>query len=169
MYDLERLKKELKELSESQGDTFSIPVSLNNRLTKTLGRVTSKHIGKQWYPQKMEFSKMLLETSTDESVRSVLEHEWCHYYVTKLTKESHGHDHVFKDMCAQIGCTNDKTTTKVERSVADMSKYYKYSIYCPNCGMIGGRQKSSYYLKNNMKGCSCKQCGSEDLWVEQNW
>ena len=60
--ELKDIKKKLNELSASRNDTFSIPVTINGRLTKTLGRVM--HISKNGviYPTKMEFSRDMLET-----------------------------------------------------------------------------------------------------------
>lgn len=168
MFTLEMIKTELNKLSNSVGDTFDIPVSINARLTRTLGRVMQYKQGKKCWSDRMEFSKQFLETSTDESIISVIQHEWAHYYVTKITGENHGHDVEFKKVCAMIGCTNDKTETKVERTVAEES-LSKYVVYCPSCGEpIGGFSRMCPTLKN-LDRCTCGKCGSGDLYYVQNW
>ena len=168
MFTLEMIKNELNKLSNSVGDTFDIPVSVNARLTRTLGRVMQYKQGKRCWSDRMEFSKQFLETSTDESIISVIQHEWAHYYVTKITGENHGHDAEFKRVCAMIGCTNDKTETKVERTVAEET-LSKYVVYCPSCGEpIGGFSRMCSTLKN-LDSCTCGKCGSGDLYYVQNW
>ena len=168
MFTLEMIKAELNRLSDSVGDTFNIPVSINSRLTRTLGRVMQyKSNGKCW-SDRMEFSKQFLETSTDERVKSVIAHEWAHYYATKSTGEPHGHDAYFKQICAMIGCTNDKMVTSVERTVSEES-LSKYVVYCPTCGEpIGSFSRMCATLKH-LDECTCKRCGGGNLYYKQNW
>ena len=168
MYDLSKIEARCRELSASVGDTFDIPVVLNGRLTRTLGRVHQQAVGGKWHSTKMEMSKALLATATDESVRSVIDHEWAHYYVTKITGESHGHDSEFKKVCAMIGCTNDGVQTKVERTVSE-SAMYKYVVHCSTCHEdIGFFTRMCSTLKN-IDQCTCKRCGGSHLTYTQNW
>ena len=168
MYDIKRIEARCKELSAKVNDTFNIPVELNGRLTRTLGRVTQMQAGKIWKSTKMEISKALLATATDESVEAVIDHEWAHYYVTKSTGEYHGHDSAFKRVCAMIGCTNDGTQTRVERTVSE-SAMYKYVVRCNNCN-----EDIAFYTRmcstlKNIDECYCKRCGKYNLSVTQNW
>ena len=70
MYDIDKIKARCEELSATVGDTFDISVQLNGRLTRTLGRVHQEKKGEKWYSVKMEISKALLATATDESICS---------------------------------------------------------------------------------------------------
>ncbi len=168
MFTMEDIKKELNRLSAIVGDTFDIPVTINGRLTRTLGRVHSECHNGVWFPVRMEFSKQFLESSTEECILSVIQHEWAHYFVTKDTGESHGHDATFKAMCARVGCANDKTKTKVERTVSE-SSLYKYQVYCPTCdAFIGGYNRMCRTLKE-IHHCECKRCGNGGLTYVQNW
>ena len=169
MYDLERITKEFTEIVEKAGCEMNVPVSLNNRLTRTLGRVISE---RNKYTNvtknvKVEFSTNLVQTSSDKSIRSVIEHEACHYIATYRSKLPHGHDDYFRAICDEIGCTNNKTTTSVDRLVADEA-IYKYTIYCPKCGVIGGYNRMTKTLQN-LDLCGCKKCGSHKLTYKQNW
>ena len=168
MYDIDKIKARCEELSAAVSDTFDIPVQLNGRLTRTLGRVHQEKRGEKWHSVKMEISKALLATATDESVRSVIDHEWAHYYVTKLTGESHGHDAEFKKVCAMIGCSNNGVVTRVERTVAD-SAMYKYVVRCNSCGKEIGYYTRMCNTLKNLDHCSCKLCGGESLSLVQNW
>ena len=167
-YSLERIKKELNRLSAMVGDEFDIPVSINGRLTKTLGRVFEESMNDVWFPIKMEFSRQFLETSADECIESVIAHEWSHYYTTKRTGESHGHDNTFKATCAMVGCTNDGMKTKVERTVGE-KELFKYVVYCPTCEESIGQFTRMCNTLKNIKHCTCKRCGGGDLYYVQNW
>ena len=168
MYDIKRIEERCNKLSKKFGDTFDIPVILNGRLTRTLGRVTQMQVGKKWQSTKMEISKALLATATDSSIESVIDHEWVHYYITKLTGEYHGHDSEFKRMCAMIGCSNDGTQTRVERTISE-SAMYKYTVRCNSCNDdIAFYTRMCSTLKN-INECYCKRCGSYNLSVKQNW
>lgn len=168
MWAVEDIKKECDRLSAMVGDIFDIPIRINGRLTRTLGRVMCSKKEGIWYADSMEISRQLLETSTDESIISVIEHEWCHYYTAKLTGENHGHDKVFKATCARVGCTNDGVSTAVNRTVSE-SAIYKYQVYCPKCDeFISGYSRMNSTLKN-LKNCYCKRCDSGNLSFIQNW
>lgn len=162
MYDLDRVKKEFKEACEVMGVKLNIPIYINSRLTTTLGQVVFN--GDE--PLKADFSKLLLETSTDEAIHQVILHEAAHYIAAKLDGVSHGHDAYFKSICAKLGCTNDKTTYKVDR-LKGIPSIYKYDVFCPNCGRIKGYNRKGDILKN-LDRCTCRGCGSKGLYYIQN-
>jgi predicted SprT family Zn-dependent metalloprotease len=162
MYDLSRLKKEFKEVCEKAGIELKIPVRINTRLKTTLGQVC--YIGDK--PDRVEFSQQLLETSTDEAIHQVLLHEAAHYIADVRDGISHGHDAYFRAICAEIGCTNNKTTYKVER-LKGVGSTYKYDVFCPNCGFIKGYNRKGEILKH-LNRCHCSNCGSKELWYVQN-
>jgi predicted SprT family Zn-dependent metalloprotease len=116
---------------------------------------------------KVEFSKQLLVTCSDDTIRDVIMHEAAHYIANDRTHINHGHDAYFKAVCAEIGTTNDGTVTQTERTVA-ASEIYKYTVSCPNCGPLGYYHRMSKTLKN-ISHCSCRKCGSHDLSVIQNY
>jgi predicted SprT family Zn-dependent metalloprotease len=167
MYNLERVRKEFTAICNKAGVQVTSPISLNGRLTRTLGRVCMVRRGDVVENEKVEFSKQLLETTTDATIDSVIKHEAAHYIVTARTHEAHGHDSLFKAVCAEIGTANDGTTTKVERTIAE-DKIYKYSVVCPNCGIIGHYHRMSKNLKN-ISLCYCKTCNSHNLSVIHNF
>lgn len=167
-YDLNRIKLEMKEVCKKANVEFNIPVRLNGRLTRTLGRVHQEYNNGVWEPVSVEFSKQLLETASDKSIRDVLLHETAHVIATIRTGESCGHNSYFKAVCAEIGTTNDTTTTKVERTVAS-KELYKYEIFCPTCNeSISGFSRKCKTI-DNIGFCTCKRCGKGGLKVIQNW
>jgi predicted SprT family Zn-dependent metalloprotease len=168
MWTVERITEVCKRYAAKVNDDFTIPVSINSRLTKTLGRVNIYRNGYgECILDSMEFSKSFLETSTDEDIEAVIGHEVAHYLVTKITHIDHQHDEYFVNMCLRIGCNNYTRSIKVERIVPEEA-LYKYTIYCPNCGCIGGKTRRCQLLKH-ITECSCKKCGSQSLFYKTNW
>lgn len=166
-YDLSRVQREFTNICNKAGVQVTSPISLNGRLTRTLGRVCMVRRGETVENEKVEFSKQLLETTTDSTIESVIKHEAAHYIVTARTHESHGHDSIFKAVCAEIGTTNDTPKTHVERTVS-AEQVYKYTVVCPNCGPISHYHRMSKNLKN-ISSCYCKKCNSNNLSVIHNW
>lgn len=171
-YDLEKVTHEFRTICAKAGANsgLNVPIRLNGRLTRTLGRVMQEYDSCEgcYVSTLVEFSRQLIETSTDKSIHDVIMHEAAHLIVTDRTGETHGHDAAFKAVCAEIGTTNDKTMTKVERTVSD-EQLYKYSVYCPTCGKnIGGYSRMCKTLRN-IEYCTCRECGKGGLKVVQNW
>lgn len=167
-YNLARLKAEFEDICKQANVKVTIPVNINGRLTRTLGRVkyVVNTMSGECTPTQMEFSKQLLETSSDKSIRDVLLHECAHYIVTMRTGEEHGHDYMFKAVCAELGTTNDGVATKVERTVAVQDKY---DVICDTCNAkIDGYSRMCKTIKM-INLCSCKRCGTSNLRVVQNW
>jgi len=162
MYNLERITKEFNEACAKAGVENTCPISINARLTRTLGRVT--HVNKfdgTIEPTKVEFSKQFVENSTDKCIKDVILHEAAHLIVAKRTHISHGHDAYFKKVCAELGTERDGYAGTVEYT---NTIKYKYTIICPNCGEIGGYNRMCKTVRE-IKYCSCKRCGSNRLRV----
>lgn len=171
MYNLERVKKEFIEILEQAKVKYgNEPILINSRFSHTLGRVTYKrHMrGEAATVDRIEFSKQLLDTATDRSVRDVIEHEACHYIATKRSGIVRGHDKYFKSICAEIGCTNDKTTTDVERTV-EAKKVFKYIIMCDTCNEQVGQYMRRCGVVKDPSHYFCKKCKDHNLRVIQNF
>lgn len=106
-WTVERITELCKEYCGRCGIKFNSPVVINDRLTRTLGRCFCEGHGSVWNPVKIEISRQLLETATDESIEAVIAHECAHYVSCAITHENHGHDSTFRFYCEKIGTTND--------------------------------------------------------------
>ena len=171
MFGIKEITQYCKELSAKVNDTFDIPVYLNGRLTKTLGRAHSETVGNGiWMPTRLEFSKRFLETSTDECVKSVIEHEWAHYYTVKRTGESHGHDAEFKAMCARIGLEDARSFGNVEykNQIAVEKPKSKYSIYCTKCGKLVAARHRRCPVVDRPEDFTANCCGAPVKCI-MNW
>lgn len=150
----------------------NIPVEINPRLTATLGRCKFRRdINGKAVPYKIEISKRLVEKATDESVWAVVDHEACHAIAALLTGEQQGHNKIFKNICAHIGTTNDKThfspVYKDESSVCGAA-LYKYSLYCSCCGKLVGVRQRKCKITMNPEYYRTKCCNAV-VECEQNY
>ena len=167
MWTVQEIREYLSELATQVGLVYNTPVKINGRLTKTLGRVIAEPVAFDSYkPQVIEFSRQFLETSTDESVRQVIMHEFCHWAVLVETGQPHGHDAAFKAMCCHIGCNANRPQVKVERTVSD-DQLYKYIVKCKDCDNEMHYNRAGKVVKHpDFYGCG--KCGGS-LEVIQNW
>ena len=106
-WTVERITELCVEYCDRCNIKFNSPVVINDRLTRTLGRCFYEGHGSVWNPVKIEISRQLLETATDESIEAVIAHECAHYVSCAITHENHGHDSTFRFYCEKIGTTND--------------------------------------------------------------
>lgn len=163
-WTVQKIEGYVDRILNKQGLTREFPVLINGRLTRTLGRVTTRAA----VPVKMEFSRQFLETSSDNSIIEVILHESAHAIVALETKQNHGHDQVFKDVCARIGCSADEPQTEVERIVDVKSKY---EVWCDDCNALISEFSRACKTTNAVKAghCNCGRCRGANLRLVQNW
>ena len=144
----------------------NVPVTINGRLTHTLGRVVFTTPNNK--PLKIEFSRKLVETGDHQDIVDVIIHEAAHYVTLVLTGEDHGHDAVFQKMCYRLGTDNCKP--KFEGMVRPLQT--KYSVICRGCGqVVGAYDRKGKVIKSIEAGTKlyhCVDCGSTDLLVKVN-
>lgn len=150
------------------GVEFNSPVIINARLTRTLGRCFYAKINEIWKPVKIEISRQLLETATDESIEAVIAHECAHYVTCALTHEHHGHDSVFRFYCQKIGTNNDMTHYDALERTKPNEEIYKYTLYCSKCGkFVGGRSRACRITKEPENYFT--KCCESKIKVLKNW
>ena len=159
--ELNDVINECYRLSDRMGAYFDLPVRINNRLTRTLGRVCFEY----GTPYVMEISGPMLATCTDESIIQVVRHEWAHWYAWYMTGEPHGHDELFRDICEKIDCEHDRAKNKVER-LEGARPIYKYTITC-ECGGEWNYARMCDTIRY-IDQYTCPRCGGK-LKVKQNW
>ena len=170
MLTLKDLENCCKDLSAQVNDEFSVPILINPRLTSALGicRYQGNDIS-GYEPTSIEISERYLNTASNEDILHTIKHEWCHYYVTKLTRERHGHDKLFKSMCKHVGIKDTRQHELDKVTASNLYEQKKYTVYCPTCGRsIAGFDR----MCNSLKGisfCTCKTCGKNGLYYKQNW
>lgn len=149
-----------KEICAKVGYDFTIPVKINKRLTRTLGRVTWIKTNGIVKSTLMEFSYQFLLTATFDSIKDVITHECAHYLVNEETHENHGHDATFKAMCARLNCTNDGTVCYSLNRTVPETQIYKYFVKCEKCGATVGKYHRAGKVVQNPDLYHCKCGGS---------
>ena len=168
MWTIEKITSMCTEYCGKAGIKFNSPVVINSRLTRTLGRCFYVRRGEIWNPEKIEISKQLLETATDESIEAVIAHECAHYVTCAITHEHHGHDSTFKYYCTIIGTNNNMTHYDDLQRTKKNEDIYKYTLYCSKCGkFVCGRSRMCAITKNP-KNYYTKCCNAE-LKIIKNW
>lgn len=126
------------------GYDVDFPITANKRFKTCNGRVTEDWVCGRLRPIKMEFSAIMLETATRESIYQVILHECAHALVALITNEVHHHDAAFKKMCRKIGCTLDTATGELEYDTKEAeyaahTATYKWEVRCACCDKVVAR------------------------------
>ncbi|MER2008825.1 MAG: SprT-like domain-containing protein [Psychrobacillus sp.] len=103
-FDVKTIEIQLKDMCEyfvqnAYGVELDIPVLINNRLKRSLGRFIEK-AGKAY---RIEFSGMLLTNGTEEQIMSVLKHECIHYALFKLGRNHRDGQEDFENELLKYG------------------------------------------------------------------
>jgi predicted SprT family Zn-dependent metalloprotease len=168
-WTIDRIKEELQKLCAADHITLDVPVSINGRLTRVMGRVGFKVISDIYVPKCIEFSRNLIENASDEDIIQVIKHEYVHYFLSiEDPTVNHHHDAVFKYKCAEIGCTHDKASQYV-KGFRDEEAKAKYEVWCVDCCKLIGTYARKCKTLNNISSCKCRVCGGKQLVVKQNW
>lgn len=165
-WTVQKIEEYCKELGRKVGLEFDCPVKINGRLTKTLGRVISEPYPFGLKPVSLEISKKLINYATDEDIRTVIKHEFCHWAVCVETQESHDHDKVFKAMCRKVGCAGNTPCVKINY-IADEDKIHKYVVKCKDCDNTLYFSRAGKVVKH-LEEYMCGKCGGT-LTMTQNW
>ena len=142
-----------EQLSAEKNVKFNIHIQINNRLKTTLGRIKCTENG---VPYLMEISGNMIKTCSRKTVEETVKHEWAHWYSYILTGECHGHDKVFRNICADIKCEHNASRNNVEY-LQEKEEIYKYIVKCKGCGQEFYYHRQGNVVKNP-ENYRCK-CG----------
>jgi predicted SprT family Zn-dependent metalloprotease len=79
---------------------FNAPIEINGRLTRALGRFTSR---KNRTPVKLELAARLLTNYSDATIESVIKHELCHWYLCITNQPFHDGQPEFEAELRRVG------------------------------------------------------------------
>lgn len=91
--------------AEKFGLFFDLPIKLNSRLKRTLGRIVYKKDKKEVVPLRMELSPTLLDDS--ELLRKTVLHELAHWYLMINGKEYKHRSVEFRELSEKYKFDND--------------------------------------------------------------
>lgn len=109
----------------------------------------------------ISFSRYYVEETSLTSLRNTIVHELCHCLKGTL-HEVHGkHWKAWTKKASSIYNLDISTYANSEECIG-MYKHNKYMIVCPQCGIIGGRDRMTFTMKyqyrNHLR--KCVKCGS---------
>lgn len=88
---------------------LEVPIKVNNRLSRALGRLKSyrmRNYPYTSYPHSIELSGKLLDYAPEDEIIDVLKHELVHYALCVLQKPYNDGDHYFESTLQRLGITN---------------------------------------------------------------
>lgn len=172
MWTVKEIKEVLEELTNLMPEKIDIkvPVEISSRMTRSLGKVTYTidHTGFVT-PTKIIFSKLFLDSYSDEDIIEVIKHEFCHYYLAETTHEKNRHNSLFKHCCSLIGCTNDGIifkNAKPIKNIPAVEREYKYKIVCATCGKTLGYRKVRCKIVQHPELYTSKCCNTDIKIIE---
>ena len=136
----------------------SVPITLNSRLSTTLGRV----IFKGGVSIAIEFSSSFAEHQPEELIRQVILHELAHYVASIRKGVMVGHDAYFRQVCAELGCVEDRSRTKT----AIIQPKAKYEILCGGCGKVVSTRQKKCKVTENPENYTNPCCSASRLEVK---
>lgn len=118
--NLEQKAKEI--LYQYWGVNYKIPIKINNKLKKTLGRyIFERKINGEIKPIKIELSKELINNATEEIILHILKHELCHFVLSLKTNNFLDGDLEFENELKRIKAPSSRMV-KIQ-----------YKTFCSNC------------------------------------
>lgn len=114
----------------------------------------------------ININEALCDGNHEDGLRATLFHELLHTCDGCMNHKSKWKDYadrVSKATGLKITRT-DSAADKGFDSTAMPGRKNKYQIFCPNCGLVGTRQKRSRVVKL-IDRCRCTICGSTELYV----
>ena len=166
------IRETIKECEVITGIKCNVPISFNERLSRTLGRASAK-VKRNFYgetievtPIKIEFSKKFIEVADEEHLIDVVKHEYAHY-CTFITRGEHSHsDYEFISYCKKMDCCHKSKSDKR----AEIK--HKYDVYCDCCGkLLASYDRATKVVKDIKEGKDGygSSCCKDKLRLQQNW
>lgn len=110
-WTIQNIYKYCQTLASKFNLVFDCPIKINKKLIRVNARV--KFINNK--PYVIEFSNFFLNTATDESIKQIIKHEFCHWLAYVLDGKPHGHDDFFQELCGIINCEAINKRYEVKR------------------------------------------------------
>ena len=130
--------KIVTDVCAAQGFGVDMPIKMNPRLSRTLGRVKYRTSSLGIRVEVMEFSTKFFKdpAKTEDVLRQIILHETAHYLAFKYDGQVHEHDKIFRYWCTRIGCkaTGEYITDENNQVIENIKIQYKYDCRCSKCG-----------------------------------
>lgn len=155
-------------------DTSNVKLRVSSRTVSRLGscayRISSDGIV---VPKQIFIAEFVLDN--DELYENTIRHEYAHALIMlRYPGERHGHDQVWKSVCAEVGCVPERTDKREEalRICQEQRRNLaRYKVVCVGCGAEWYYRRETKVIKNlkarrKIAGI-CSQCGGNNLLLEE--
>lgn len=142
--ELETMCKDF--LKKAYGLELTVPVKINNRLSRSLGRFV--YNAREELPVSIEFAGFYLENGTEEQIISTIKHECIHYALFVLGKPHRDGNPYFENELRKHGSCSTNTQ-RVKRT-------FMVNVYTCDCNVFHRRRK----LRGNGMYHRCTICKS---------
>lgn len=150
--DLQKFYMEARRIMSSIGyDTEIIPISLNGRLSRVLGRY---FIGQK----RIEVNKTYFLNGEAQDIMGTLIHEICHQVASPRGDNKHGF--IWHNIAQDVTSKTPYTITRMSKITTFENS--PYVVYCPKCG-LEHRYARKNKVFNNIQLYKCGKCSNSEL------
>ena len=165
MWTLTELREEYDRLDRYLGiDTRDIRLSFSKRMQRQHG-VCCFRGGR---PLEIRLADFL--RTDDAAFLETARHEYAHAAAALLAGERHGHDAVWKSLCARIGCRPERLAQPVDAQET-RNRQHGYLVRCMGCGAESRYLRRGRVVQSIEAGrtdCRCRRCGGRRFTVERS-
>ena len=161
MHTLEEAAQECRRLDKILNiDTSGVQLAFSKRSVRRYGSCKCERTTAGWRPVKIFIADFLKDE--DEAFWETVRHEYAHAAAAILTGENHGHDAVWKGICARVGCTGKAYAVSTKAAENAAALHAKYKVVCLKCGIESVYVRETKLLKRlkaHRGGIVCRRCG----------
>lgn len=132
---------------------LTVPVEINNRLTRSLGRFVHTSAT----PEKIEVSRSLIKYHTKEEMMDVLYHEAVHYACFVMSKPFHDGDRYFEETLKRLNVSPTNTIP---------FRGELHVCVCSKCGLNNYSSSKYNFIKYKYKCMKCKDQLTGEIYTE---
>lgn len=166
MHSIDEITEEYRRLDRLlKTDTSDVQVAFSKRSVRRYGSCKCERMPDgRWRPVKILIADFLRDE--DEAFWDTVRHEYAHAAAALMTGERHGHDGVWKKLCAEVGCSGNIYAAGTKAAENAAAVHAKYKIVCAKCGsesVYMRETKLIKLLKKGRGGAVCRVCGGKSF------
>lgn len=152
MHTVNEIKAEFLRLDKLLNiDTSNIEIVFSKRTVKRHGSCQCiREANGKWKPVKVMIADFL--KADDKAFWDTVRHEYAHAAAAILTGKNCGHNAVWKNICAKIGCSGNVHAESTAASRQRAHDAAKYVVTCLGCGEKSYFMRKTELIKRLEKG-----------------
>ena len=141
MYTIKDIIREYERLDAKFNNNIAntVDISITGRCTSRRGCYKASKKNGHICNEKIIISNFVMNEKAD-TFYNTIRHEYAHALTTRLYKEDHGHDSIWKSIALKCGASANATTPATPEQLA-AHRDNKYTVVCEQCGKQYGYQR----------------------------